>query len=57
MRNSRVYDLIITGRGAGRGIRVNAIGPGATITPINRTWINDPEKSKMVQNNCEEDTE
>jgi len=33
---------------AGRGIRVNAIGPGATITPINRTWVDDPEKSKMV---------
>jgi glucose 1-dehydrogenase len=33
---------------AGRGIRVNAIGPGATITPINRAWIEDPEKSKMV---------
>jgi glucose 1-dehydrogenase len=33
---------------AGRGIRVNAIGPGATITPINRAWIDDAEKSKMV---------
>jgi glucose 1-dehydrogenase len=33
---------------AGRRIRVNAIGPGATITPINRAWIDDPEKSKMV---------
>ena len=27
---------------AGRGIRVNGIGPGATITPINRAWIDDP---------------
>ena len=27
---------------AGRGIRVNAIAPGATITPINRAWIDDP---------------
>jgi glucose 1-dehydrogenase len=33
---------------AGRGIRVNAIGPGATVTPINRAWVDDPEKSKMV---------
>ena len=33
---------------AGRGIRVNSIGPGATITPINRAWVDDPEKSKMV---------
>lgn len=34
---------------AGRGIRVNAIGPGATITPINRAWIDDPEKKAMVE--------
>jgi glucose 1-dehydrogenase len=33
---------------AGRGIRVNAIGPGATITPINRAWVDDPVKSAMV---------
>jgi glucose 1-dehydrogenase len=33
---------------AGRGIRVNAIGPGATITPINRAWVDDPEKAEMV---------
>jgi glucose 1-dehydrogenase len=33
---------------AGRGIRVNAIGPGATVTPINRAWIDDPVKSAMV---------
>jgi glucose 1-dehydrogenase len=33
---------------AGRGIRVNAIGPGATVTPINRGWIDDPVKSAMV---------
>jgi glucose 1-dehydrogenase len=33
---------------AGRGIRVNGIGPGATITPINRAWVDDPVKSKMV---------
>lgn len=34
---------------AGRGIRVNAIGPGATITPINRAWVDDPEKRAMVE--------
>jgi len=33
---------------AGRGIRVNAIGPGATVTPINRAWIDDPEKRALV---------
>lgn len=34
---------------AGRNIRVNAIGPGATMTPINRAWVNDPEKKAMVE--------
>ena len=33
---------------AGRKIRVNAIAPGATITPINKAWVTDPEKSSMV---------
>ena len=33
---------------AGRGIRVNGIAPGATITPINRGWIDNPEKAAMV---------
>jgi glucose 1-dehydrogenase len=33
---------------ADKGIRVNAIGPGATITPINRAWVDDPVKSKQV---------
>jgi glucose 1-dehydrogenase len=33
---------------AGRGIRVNGIAPGATITPINRAWIDDPVKTEMV---------
>jgi glucose 1-dehydrogenase len=33
---------------AGRGIRVNAIAPGATVTPINRAWVDDPEKRAMV---------
>ena len=34
---------------AGRGIRVNGIGPGATITPINRAWIDDPVKKEQVE--------
>jgi glucose 1-dehydrogenase len=34
---------------ASRGIRVNAIGPGATVTPINRAWIDDPTKRAMVE--------
>ena len=33
---------------AGRGIRVNGIGPGATVTPINRAWVDDPEKAADV---------
>jgi glucose 1-dehydrogenase len=33
---------------AGRGIRVNAVGPGATVTPINRAWVDDPDKRAMV---------
>jgi glucose 1-dehydrogenase len=33
---------------ADRSIRVNGIGPGATVTPINRAWIDDPEKRAMV---------
>ncbi len=34
---------------AGRGIRVNAIGPGATITRINRAWVDDPAKRAEVE--------
>jgi glucose 1-dehydrogenase len=34
---------------AGRNIRVNGVGPGATITPINRAWVDDPEKRQMVE--------
>ncbi len=34
---------------AGRGIRVNGIGPGATITPINSAWIEDPVKKEQVE--------
>jgi glucose 1-dehydrogenase len=33
---------------AGRGVRVNAIGPGATVTPINRGWVDDPVKAEQV---------
>ena len=33
---------------AGRGVRVNAIAPGATITPINRAWVDDPVRAAMV---------
>ncbi|MBD2412269.1 sugar dehydrogenase [Nostoc calcicola FACHB-389] len=34
---------------ASQGIRVNAVAPGATITPINQAWIDDPEKKAMVE--------
>jgi glucose 1-dehydrogenase len=34
---------------ANRSIRVNAIAPGATITPINEAWTNDPEKKAIVE--------
>jgi glucose 1-dehydrogenase len=34
---------------ASRGIRVNAIAPGATITPINEAWTNDPEQKAVVE--------
>jgi glucose 1-dehydrogenase len=34
---------------AERGIRVNGIGPGATITPINSGWIDDPVKKEQVE--------
>lgn len=30
-------------------IRVNGIGPGATVTPINRSWIDDPVKRAAVE--------
>ena len=33
---------------AERGIRVNGVGPGATVTPINRAWIDDPQKREQV---------
>jgi glucose 1-dehydrogenase len=28
---------------------VNGVGPGATITPINRAWVDDPEKRAQVE--------
>ena len=34
---------------AANGIRVNGVGPGATVTPINRAWIDDPEKRRQVE--------
>ncbi len=34
---------------ADRGIRVNAVGPGAIVTPINMNWINDPVAKKVVE--------
>ena len=34
---------------ADQGIRVNAIAPGATVTPINDAWVEDPEKKKQVE--------
>jgi glucose 1-dehydrogenase len=33
---------------AAQGIRVNGVGPGATVTPINRAWIDDPMKREQV---------
>ena len=35
---------------ANKGIRVNAIAPGATITRINQAWIHDPEEKANVEN-------
>lgn len=34
---------------AEHNIRVNCLGPGATLTPINRAWLDDPEKRAMVE--------
>ncbi len=34
---------------ANRGIRVNSVAPGATITPINQDWIDNPEKKAIVE--------
>ncbi|MCF6157848.1 MAG: glucose 1-dehydrogenase [wastewater metagenome] len=34
---------------AGKGIRVNAVGPGAIITPMNKAWIDNPERKAEVE--------
>jgi glucose 1-dehydrogenase len=34
---------------AGSNIRVNAVGPGAVVTPINRAWIDDPKARAQVE--------
>jgi glucose 1-dehydrogenase len=34
---------------ADKGIRVNAVGPGAITTDINDAWVNDPEKRADVE--------
>lgn len=34
---------------ANRGVRVNAVAPGATVTPINEAWTDDPEKKAIVE--------
>src|SRR5262249_15205908 len=33
---------------ADRGIRVNAVGPGAVVTPINKAWTDDPKARAEV---------
>jgi glucose 1-dehydrogenase len=34
---------------AGQGIRVNAVGPGAVVTPINKAWTDNPKARAEVE--------
>jgi len=34
---------------ADRGIRVNSVGPGAVVTPINKAWIDNPKARHEVE--------
>lgn len=34
---------------AAQRIRVNAVAPGATVTPINQSWTEDPERQAVVE--------
>jgi glucose 1-dehydrogenase len=34
---------------SGRRIRVNAVGPGAVVTPMNKAWTGDPEARRIVE--------
>ena len=34
---------------SGQGIRVNAVGPGAVVTPINKAWIDNPKARGEVE--------
>lgn len=34
---------------ADRGIRVNSVAPGATLTPLNASWTEDPDKRRKVE--------
>ena len=39
---------------ADRGIRVNAVGPGAVVTPINSAWIDNPKARGEVESHIPE---
>src|SRR3546814_7295475 len=36
---------------ADRGIRVNGVGPGATLTDMNSAWADDPAQRRKVESN------